>query len=111
MNQPVKAALLSGLIFPGVGQISLGHKKRGWLIIATHLLVIFLIIKEVLLKANDIIAEMQKNGSAVDIESISNVTSGMVNFSDNAYLNILLILFLFGWLVSIFDAYKLGKDK
>jgi len=109
MNQAVKAALLSGLIFPGVGQVSLGQKKRGWLIIAAHLLVIFLIIQEVLLKANNIIAEMQKNGSAMDIESISNATSGMVNFSDNAYLNSLLILFLFGWLVSIFDAYRPGK--
>lgn len=109
MSQAVKAALLSGFIFPGVGQISISHKKRGWLIIATHLVFLSLIIQEVLLKANNVIAEMQKSGSAMDIESISNATSGMVSFSDNSYLNILLILFLFGWFVSILDAYRLGK--
>ncbi len=109
MSQAVKAALLSGLIFPGVGQISLGHKKRGWLIIATHLLFFYFIFKEIMVKANNVISEIQKSGSVMDIESILNATSGMVSFSDNPYLNLLLILFLLGWFVSILDAYRLGK--
>lgn len=31
MNRSVKAALLSGLVFPGVGQLFLGHRMRGLL--------------------------------------------------------------------------------
>lgn len=31
MDRSVKAALLSGLVFPGVGQLFLGLRLRGWL--------------------------------------------------------------------------------
>ena len=109
MNQSVKASLLSALVFPGVGQISLGYKKRGWSIIAIYIVFLYLIISEIMQKAYSIINEMQKNGAAMDIESISVKTSGLVGFSDNTFLNILLMLFIIGWVISIVDAYGLGK--
>lgn len=111
MNQSVKAALLSALIFPGVGQISLGYKKRGWLIIGCCGVLLYLIISEIMQKAYQVIAEMQKNGSAMDIESISNTTSQLTGFSDNMFLNVLLILVIVGWVISMVDAYRLGKKE
>jgi len=109
MNKSVKAALLSALIFPGVGQISAGYKKRGWIIIGANVMLLFLIIREIMQKAYTVIAEMQKNGTAMDIESVSNTTSKLAGFSDNVFLNILLILLVISWLYSIFDAYRAGK--
>lgn len=109
MNQSVKAALLSALIFPGVGQISLGHKKRGWLIIGFIAVIFSLIINEVMKIAYTIIEDMQKNGATMDVENISNATSGLVGFSDNMFLNVLLIALLVTWMLSIFDAYRLNK--
>ena len=109
MNKSVKAALLSGLIFPGVGQISIGHKKRGWFIIGMNVIFIYLIISEIIEQAYSVIAKMQQSGAAMDIESISKTTSGMVSFSDNMFLNILFIMLIVGWFASIIDAYRLGK--
>ena len=109
MNNSIKAALLSALIFPGVGQISAGDKKRGWIIIGVNVMLLFLIIREVVQKAYTVIAEMQKNGNAMDLESVSIATSGLTGFSDNMFLNILLILLVISWLYSIFDAYRAGK--
>jgi len=109
MNQSVKAALLSGLIFPGVGQLSLGYKKRGWLFIGASLVFLYFIISEIIQEAYSVIAEMQKNGAVIDVEKISNATSGMVSFSNNAFLNVLLLLLIAGWVISIIDAYRLGK--
>lgn len=109
MNQSVKAALLSALIFPGVGQISLGHKKRGWLIIAFIAVILYLIINEVMKIAYTVIEDMQKNGATMDIETISNTTSGLIGFSDNMFLNILLVVLLATWIISIIDVYRLDK--
>ena len=108
MNQSIKAALLSALIFPGVGQISAGYKKRGWIIIGLNAVLFYLIIREIMQKAHIVIAEMQKNGSAMDIESISNTASKLSGFSDNIFLNILLLIFIAGWIISILDAYRLS---
>lgn len=109
MNNSIKAALLSALIFPGVGQISAGDKKRGWSIIGGNVMLVFLIVREVMQKAYTVIAEMQKSGSPMDIESVSNATSKLAGFSDNVFLNILLILLIILWVYSVFDAYRAGK--
>ena len=97
MNQSIKAALLSGLIFPGVGQISTGHKKRGWLMAITNSLFIFLIILEIIRKAKIIINDLQQQGEMLDVDKISNMTSGLMGFSDNIYLNTLFALLILGW--------------
>ena len=105
----MKAALLSALVFPGVGQISIGHKKRGWFIILLNSIFLYMIISEIIKQASSLVEKMQKSGVALDYESISNKTSGLVSFSDNYSLNILLMLLIFGWIVSVIDAYILGK--
>ncbi|MCK5386730.1 MAG: hypothetical protein KAJ39_06070 [Gammaproteobacteria bacterium] len=108
MNKSVKAALLSGLVFPGVGQLSIGYKKRGWLIIFVIYVFLYLIMTKIMQQAASIVEKMQTSGVALDIESISNKTSELVGFSDNSYLNTLLVLFVLGWLISVIDAYFPG---
>lgn len=109
MNHSTKAALLSALVFPGVGQISVGYKKRGWSIIGLSVVFLFFIIREILQRAYSMIAEIQKTGTVINVEEISRTTSDLVNFSDNVFLNTVLILFIMGWVISIIDAYQLGK--
>ena len=109
MNQSVKAALLSALIFPGLGQMSLGHKKRGGLIIGFIAVLFFIIVNNIMKIAHEVINKMQQNGLAMDVETISKMTSEQVGFSDDLFLNIALILLIVTWLASILDAYLLGK--
>lgn len=109
MNKSTKGALLSALIFPGIGQISTGHKKRGWLMVIANSLFIFLIVVEIINKAKNIINNIQQQGEIVDVDKVSNMTSGLIGAPDNIYLNTLLVLFILGWLFSIIDAYYLNK--
>ena len=112
MNQSVKAALLSALVFPGVGQLTIGYERRGWIIIAVNTVLFSLIMSGIIQKAYEIISEIEKKAALtgiVDFEEVLNMTSGMVNFSDNTFLNLALIFFILGWLFSILDAYLLGK--
>lgn len=111
MNKSIKSALLSALIFPGVGQISAGYKKKGWSFITVSSLLLYLIVNKVIQQANSIINEMQQSGIAINVEEISNKVSASIGFSDNTYLNILLLLFIIGWIISIVDAYLLNIKK
>ena len=105
----MKGALLSALVFPGAGQISIGHKKRGWFIVVVNCMFLYMMISEIIEQASSLVEKMQESGVALDYESISNKTSELVSFSDNSSLNILLILLILGWIASVVDAYVLGK--
>lgn len=110
MNQAVKLALLSGLVFPGVGQLSAGHKKRGWFIIIATFLLLFLMMSEILQKTMTAVENMMNSGAAINIESIMKVSADLTHFSDNSFLNTLFIIFIVGWIASTIDAYRIGKN-
>ena len=109
MNKSMKGALLSALVFPGVGQISIGHKKRGGFIIVANCMFLYMMISEIIEQASSLVEKIQKSGVPLDSESISNKTSELVSFSDNPSLNTLLILLVFSWIASVIDAYILGE--
>jgi len=111
MQQPIKSALLSALIFPGLGQISAGYKKRGWFIILINGVLFFLMISEIVQQAHNVINTMQKSGIALDVEKISNTTSELIGFSSNSYLNSLLIILILSWGYAIFDAYRIANKN
>lgn len=110
MNQPVKAALLSALIFPGTGQIFTGHKKKGWSFVLVMLALLALMITKLVQQASMVLDEMQKKGTPLDIEEISKLSSELVSFSDNMFLNITLLLLILIWFAAIVDAYRTGKS-
>ncbi len=109
MASPFNAALLSGLVFPGTGQIVSGHIKRGWLIVAVHIVLFFLIIKEIL--NSPLLEEIQRQGINTDMEQALQLSAELQSFSASPYLNILLLLFIVGWVLSIIDAYRLVRKK
>jgi TM2 domain-containing membrane protein YozV len=112
MKPSLKAALLSALIFPGVGQLYAGYKKRGWLIIAANAVLVYFIISEVMNKAYQLVAEIQLDGNVIDIEKISNASAKITEFSDNTFINVVLILLIISWLFATIDAYRIaGKLK
>jgi len=111
MQQPIKSALLSALIFPGLGQLSAGYKKRGWLIILINCVLLYLMISEIVQQAHNVINTMQKRGIALDVEKVSNITSSLIDFSSNSYLNSLLIILIISWGYAIFDGYLISGKK
>jgi len=111
MQQAIKSALLSALIFPGLGQLSAGYKKRGWLIILINCVLLYLMMSEIVQQAYNVINTMQKRGIALDVEKVSNITSSLIDFSSNSYLNSLLIIIIISWGYAIFDAYRIPGKK
>ena len=111
MSNALKGALLSGLVFPGLGQVNLRHYKRGivlMLIVSVSLLVI--VVKAVLL-AFTILEKIDLEGRAIDMSAILNATTQATTTSDSLLYNFLLFLIILCWIIGIVDAYRIGKKR
>jgi len=111
MNNALKGALLSGLVFPGLGQVNLKHYKRGialMLIVSISLLVI--VVKAVL-QALTILEKIESEGRAIDMSTILNATTQASTTSDSLLYKFVLLLIILCWIIGIVDAYRIGKKR
>ena len=108
MNSAVKAALLSGFVFPGLGQMYLKRFKRGLTIMILVLLALGMIIRTVVVSALERIKAIESGGGIADMETISNLAR-IDSAHGGADLKLILLFVLCCWLFSVADAYKIGK--
>lgn len=108
MKQSLKGALLSGLVFPGLGQVVLGAKKRGWLLILTSIFSFGVIVVSAVQKALGIIEKLAAEGKPLDVQSITEVASNASTTPGSVMFNLFFLILVFCWLFSIIDAYRVG---
>ena len=111
MNNSLKGALLSGLIFPGLGQVVLKHYKRGaalMFVVTAALLAILIIAVQ---QASTILEKIDSEGGAIDIDMIANAASQASTTSASHILKLLLWLLIFSWVIGVVDAYRIGSKK
>lgn len=111
MKQSIKGALLSGLIFPGLGQVLLGVKKRGWLLVLTTFFFLAAIVVTATQKALVILETLGDEGKPLDMESITEAATRASTPSGTAVFNFFLLALLLCWLFSIVDAYRIGARQ
>lgn len=110
MNTAIKAALLSGFVFPGSGQLYLKRYWRGLFIMMLVMLGLAIVIVRATVVALDSLKAMQVEGTAIDIGSISHLAE---TSSANAVIGntAILVLLVSCWIFSIIDAYRIGKKS
>jgi hypothetical protein len=111
MNNSLKGALWSGLVFPGLGQVVLKHYKRGAVIILTVLISLSVIVVEAVQKAFTILEKIESEGGTIDINTISNAATQASTTFDGLIFKFALLLLIFCWIVGVVDAYRIGKKK
>ena len=111
MKNSLKGAFLSGLIFPGLGQISLKHYKRGIVIMLTVLVGMSVFIVKAVQHAHGILEKIESQGGAISISTISNAATQASATSGNLTFNLALLLVIICWIIGIVDAYRIGKIK
>ncbi|HET6459991.1 MAG TPA: hypothetical protein VFG29_04300 [Syntrophales bacterium] len=109
MKTAAKAALLSGLVFPGLGQIYLKRYTRGLIILIIVLLALGVIIGTVTASALQSLKAIEIRGGIADMEAISNLAS-IDSSHMGVYLRLILLFVLCCWLFSVVDAYRIGKS-
>jgi hypothetical protein len=109
MKKSLKAALLSGLIFPGVGQFWLKHALRGSALVAAVSASLAVIVVKVSQQAFAILEKIESEGGAVDLVAIANAANAS-SATDGA-IKIATLVLVASWVVSMVDAYVLGSKK
>ena len=108
MNRSIKVALLSGLVFPGLGHLVLKQYLRGWILMLAALAAISVIVIVTTRRALAVIDSMASGEIPIDTDAISVLVSTSISSTDNLIANISLLVLVVTWLVGIIDSYRLG---
>jgi TM2 domain-containing membrane protein YozV len=109
MTNALKAALLSGLVFPGLGQIVLKHYRRGVILMLAVLACLAVIVVKAVQQALVILNQIQSEGGAISMHTISNAAQQASTTSDGFMINLVLLCLVLCWIIGIVDAYRIGK--
>ena len=111
MNNSLKGAFLSGLIFPGLGQVLLKHYKRGAVIMFTVLASLSVVIAKAAQHGLSILEKIESEGGAISMSSLSNMATTESSASGSLTIKFIMIFVILCWIFSVFDAYRIGKKK
>jgi hypothetical protein len=111
MNNSLKGAFLSGVVFPGLGQIILKHYKRGIALMLTALASLLVIVVKAVQQALTILEKINSEGGTINMSTISNIATQASTTFDSLIFNFVLLLMIFCWVIGVVDAYRIGKKK
>lgn len=113
MTRSIKAALLSGLVFPGLGHMLLKQYLRGSILMLAALTAFAAIVTVAIRRALTVIDSMNSGEIPVETGAISELVSNSISSTDNSIANFSLIALAACWLIGIIDSYRLGltQDK
>jgi len=111
MKNSLKGAFLSGLFFPGLGQVVLKHYMRGLALMLTVLICLVAVVVKASQQAVAIIERIQSEGGVIDMSMISNSATQASTTSESLTINLLLLLIMVCWVIGVVDAYIIGRKK
>ena len=108
MKRSSKAALLSGLIFPGIGHIVLKQYLRGSVLMLFALAALSVIVTGIYQRALTIVDRINSGDIPVDTNAIAEMVSNSTSGADRSIENIAVVVLGVCWLIGIIDSYRLG---
>jgi hypothetical protein len=108
MKKAIKAALLSGLIFPGAGHCSLKRFKRGLVFFIPAILSMVFLIQHTVNQALGIVEQIEQGTVPLDAEAISKLIAAPPPDTTLLLMNIATWVLVACWAGAIVDSYRLG---
>ena len=108
MKKSSKAALLSGLIFPGIGHMVLKQYLRGSILMLSALAAFSVIVTRLLQRALTIVDRINTGDVPVETGAIAELVSISASGADSFIENTAVIVLGACWLIGIIDSYRLG---
>ena len=109
MKNALKGALLSGLVFPGLGQIILKHYKRGIVLMLTVSASLIAIAIKAAQYAFTVLEKIELAGGVIDLKTITDAATQASSTSNNLVFNLGFLVIVVCWIFGIVDAYRIGK--
>jgi TM2 domain-containing membrane protein YozV len=111
MNLATRAALYNAFLFPGWGHFYLKQYKRGIMIILPFLAGIASLCWTVVQVAVNISKAHPLRKGTVDITAIISLSMDATKAIDINNISLILSFIILLWIISIIDAYQLGKKQ
>ena len=108
MKKSSKAALLSGLIFPGLGHIFLKDYFRGSLLVILSLAALSVVVTSAYQHALLIADQIVSGDISMEAEAIAQAVSNSTNAADSLVENTAVFVLVACWMAGIMDSYRLG---
>lgn len=109
MDKATKAALFSALLFPGWGQFYLKQFLRGLFFIVPVLVGSLLLAWSIIQASISIIKAAPFKKGTVQVDQVFQVTINALKTINISFFLIVLLLIVLLWILSVIDAYQLGK--
>jgi len=111
MNNSLKGALLSGLVFPGLGQVVLKHYKRGIAFIFTVSIILLVIVVKAVQQTLTILEKIEVEGGVLSMNTIMNAVTQASTPSQSLTFKLLFWFLVLCWISGVVDGYIVGKKK
>ena len=109
MKKPMKAALISALVFPGAGHFFLKKYPAGIILACASSASLYYIVKKTIENAMQIVGDMQNSGAQLDVMALTDLVSKQTANHDSNMISFATIAFVVCWFVGIFDSYREGR--
>jgi TM2 domain-containing membrane protein YozV len=110
MNRSTKAALLSGLVFPGAGHFYLKRWIEGVLLSGGAFYALYILTSVAWNTAIDITRQIESGTVAADVDTITLLVTQQLQASEGA-TNLASIALVTFWVLGIITAYWQGREK
>jgi hypothetical protein len=113
MSKSLKAALLSALVFPGIGHFSLKKPLQGSLLSGIAIVCLYFLLTAVLDIAQRLSVKIQSGEIPFDVATINELVHQQLVGNDGQLVNISSLLLMICWVVGVIDAFRIGwsQDK
>ena len=108
MKRSTKAALLSGLIFPGIGHMVLKQYLRGSVLMLAALVAVSAIVTATIKRALIVINHINSGEIPIEARAITEAIANSTSGADSLIVNISVIILSACWLIGIIDSYRLA---
>ncbi|MBB1425715.1 hypothetical protein H5181_04480 [Shewanella sp. SG44-2] len=111
MKKSIYAAMLSGIVCPGSGQIWLGQKLLGWGFISVSVVCILVIMDQIISRAQVIAEQILAGNISNDLTSIYAAVSNVALDASNSTMPALTWIFIANWGLSVASAFWFGAQQ
>jgi TM2 domain-containing membrane protein YozV len=109
MKTSIKAALLSGLVFPGLGQLWLKRPVRGLVLMAASCAALATMVVSIGSRALTILEHAETAEGTVDMLRVVQAAQSAAS-ADTLMIAAWLVLSL-SWAISVVDAFRIGETR
>ena len=108
MKISTKAALLSGLVFPGIGHMYLKRYVHGVILSLGAASAIYFIVSVVVTTALEVSEKIQGGNVPLDMGAITDLVSQQLSGAERS-MNIATIGLVVFWVIGVADSYRQGR--